>query len=117
MPHPVVFSEVNGKDGQRLRQFYAQLFGWSFGVVDGPMDYGVAETGDGGIGIGVGTAAGGGAGHVTFYVKTDNVPESLARAEALGGTTVMAPVDMPDGSVVGMFADPEGHRIGLHNPR
>ena len=117
MAHPVVWSEVQGKDGKRLREFYGQLFGWSFDEMQGPMDYGMTATGEGGIGIGIGTSPDGGAGWVTFYVKTDDVAASLAQAESLGGSAMMPATDMPDGSTVAVFADPEGHAIGLHRPR
>jgi predicted enzyme related to lactoylglutathione lyase len=80
------------------------------------MDYGVAETGEGGIPIGVGTAPDGGPGHVTFYVRTDDVRAALARVESLGGKTAMGAVDMPDRSVIATFADPEGHIVGLYRP-
>ena len=54
MTHPVMWFEVLGTDGGKLRQFYGDLFGWTFDVIP-PSDYGVAKTGDtrgimGGIG-------------------------------------------------------------------
>ena len=53
MTHPVMWFEVLGTDGGKLRKFYGDLFGWGFDVT--PGDYGVAKTGDprgimGGIG-------------------------------------------------------------------
>ena len=44
MAHPVMWFEVLGTDGGKLRQFYGDLFGWTFDVTP-PSDYGVASTG------------------------------------------------------------------------
>lgn len=51
---------------------------------------------------------------VLFYVGVPNVEAALAQAESLGGTRMMGPDRPPGGGVVvGHFADPEGHLIGL----
>ncbi len=122
MGQPVVHFEVIGKDGPKLREYYSALFGWEFQGA-GPMDYQVVPregntTPDGmGIGGGVGRGPDGYEGHVTFYVATDDVEASLAKAEELGGTRVMGPETILDGAMVlGQFRDPEGHLIGLVNP-
>jgi uncharacterized protein len=113
---PVVFAEVLGDGGGALRRFYAELFGWSFSEMPGPTDYGMAQSGEGGIGVGVGAAPPGRPGHVTFYVRTDDVAGALAAAMRLGGTSAMPATEMPDGTVVGLLADPEGHVVGLVRP-
>jgi hypothetical protein len=53
---------------------------------------------------------------VTFYVRSADVAGALAEAERLGGTTSLPAMQMPDGTMIGMFADPEGHVIGLITP-
>ena len=50
---------------------------------------------------------------VTFYVDTDDLQASLDKAEALGGKTVLEPMDIPDGPSIAMFADPQGNVVGL----
>jgi len=50
----------------------------------------------------------------TFYVGSDNVAASLQRVAELGGRTVAGPMDMPDGHKWALFADPEGHVVGLY---
>jgi uncharacterized protein len=107
---------VHGRDGEALRRFYAELFGWSFSPMEGPMDYGMAQSGEGGIGVGVGAAPQGRSEYVTFYVRTADVAAALATAERLGGTIGMPATQMPDGTVIGLLADPEGHTIGLVTP-
>lgn len=62
---------------------------------------------------GVGAAQGGGDGHVTFYVEVEDPAQALARINELGGRTVQEPMEVPEGPTIAMFADPEGHVIGL----
>ena len=45
MTHPVMWFEVLGTDGGKLRKFYGDLFGWTFDVIP-QIDYGVVKTGD-----------------------------------------------------------------------
>jgi predicted enzyme related to lactoylglutathione lyase len=69
--------------------------------------------GDGGIDGGIGAAMDGGAGHVTFYVEVPDLEAALSKIESLGGSRVMEPEDVPEGPSIAMFADPEGHLVGL----
>lgn len=118
MGQAVVHFEVIGKDGPALQAYYADLFGWEIDASN-PMNYGIVtregNTGDDGIGIGGGVAGGpeGYDGHVTFYVRVDDVEASLAKAEELGGTRVFGPEDVMPGLTLGQFTDPEGHLIGV----
>jgi predicted enzyme related to lactoylglutathione lyase len=114
MGQPVVHFEVQGKDREALAQFYAQLFSWKINDIS-EMNYTMVETGgDGGINGGIGTTPEGAPGGVTFYVDSDDVAGSLKRAEELGGRAVAGPMDMPDGHKWALFADPEGHVVGLY---
>ena len=53
--------------------------------------------------------------YVTVYVAVPDVEEALKRAEELGGTRVMGPMDVPGGPTLGLFNDPEGHMVGVVN--
>jgi predicted enzyme related to lactoylglutathione lyase len=120
MGQPVVHFEVLGKDGDKLRSYYADLFGWEIDA-NNPMKYGVVaregNTNAEGVGIGGGIMGMPGdeyTGHVTFYVEVPDVEEALVKAESLGGTRLMGPDEVPGaGVVIGQFSDPEGHVIGL----
>jgi predicted enzyme related to lactoylglutathione lyase len=104
--------EVLGDDTEKLRQFYANLFGWTFDVLP-QVDYGVVKTGGTrGVMGGVGKAQGGARPWVTFYTETPDVTASLAKAEALGGRIVAPRMEVP-GAIIGVFEDPEGHVLGL----
>jgi uncharacterized protein len=120
MGQPVVHFEIIGKDAQRLRSYYGDLFDWSFDTnpsVTG-MDYGIVEryTTSDGIGIpgGVGGGMEGYEGHVMFYVAVPDVEAALQKAESLGGTRRMGPDPIPGTEIeIGHFTDPEGHLIGV----
>jgi predicted enzyme related to lactoylglutathione lyase len=118
MGQPVVHFEVIGKDGQRLQSYYGELFGWEIDA-NNPMNYGTVQregntNADGaGIGGGVGAGPEGYEGHVTFYVEVPDAEAALARAGELGGTRVMGPDQVMEGLVIGQFADPEGHVVGV----
>jgi uncharacterized protein len=118
MGQPVVHFEIVGKDGDALKQYYAELFGWEIDD-NNPMKYGIVQregntNADGvGIGGGVSTGPGGYDGHVTVYVEVPDVEAALAKAESLGGTRTMGPEQVMEGLVIGLFNDPEGHVIGV----
>lgn len=38
---------------------------------------------------------------------------ALAKAEGLGATRMMGPMEVMEGLVIGLFTDPEGHTIGV----
>jgi predicted enzyme related to lactoylglutathione lyase len=123
MQQPVIHFEVIGSDGDKLRNYYSELFGWEFGDPIGPTNYAVtppdgnANSDGTGIGGGIGTAPEGYDGHVTFYVQVPDVGAALEKAESLGGTRMMGPDEMPEvGITIGLFGDPEGHVIGLVKP-
>jgi uncharacterized protein len=121
MGQPVVHFEIIGKNGDKLRSYYGELFGWTFDT-DNPMSYGVVDREQNlspeGIGIGGGVASGpdGYEGHTTFYVGVPDVEAALAKAESLGGTRVMGPEKVMDTIELGLFTDPEGHLIGVVKP-
>lgn len=112
--NPVVHFEVLGRDAGALRRFYSGAFGWQLGPADdSPMEYSMVDLKDGGgINGGIGKAPEG-PGHVTFYIGVGNLEASLTEVERLGGKTVQPPVQVPGGVAFALFADPEGHIVGL----
>jgi predicted enzyme related to lactoylglutathione lyase len=108
----IVHAEVVGKDGPALHKFYGGVFGWKQNT-DLPGGYAMTNPDDSGIILGTGPAPDGGAGWVTFYVWVDSIDDTLAKVEALGGKTLMPKFSPAPGNTLAMFADPEGHVIGL----
>jgi uncharacterized protein len=118
--NPVVHFEIIGKNPERLRSYFGELFGWQFDTsarvadaVSEPANYGFVAAPDG---TGIPGGVGGGAGypsHVLFYVGVPDVEGALREAERLGGKRQMGPERAPTGLVVGHFTDPEGNLIGV----
>ncbi len=120
MPDPVSYFELGGQDAGRLREFYAELFGWK---IQTPLE--AAETGDysrveqveGGIAGGIVRTSGNmPPSYVMFYVAVDDLQAALDKAESLGGKTMVPPMPMPiaggEGHIA-VFMDPAGNTIGL----
>lgn len=108
----VVHYEVTGKDGKKLQQFYTDVFGWKVDT-NNPGGYGMVRDGDNGLTGGIGSAAQGSPGGVTFYVRTDDPKGTLAKIEKLGGRVIMPLTEVAPETTIALFADPEGHVIGL----
>lgn len=109
-PRPVVHWEIEAKDPDRLRAFYAGLFGWAIG--DGPIMN---------IPAGIGGPEPGPAGHirasersgVTLYVQVRDLAESLAKARELGGEVTLERLEVPGGPTIAGITDPEGNPVTL----
>jgi predicted enzyme related to lactoylglutathione lyase len=113
MANPVVYFEVIGKEGAKLRDFYGRLFDWKFEEAPG-MDYGMlSSAGDGGIGGGIGIGPPGAPSYVTVYVQVDDINAYLRKAETLGAKTVTPRTVIPNTVTFAQLTDPEGHLIGL----
>jgi predicted enzyme related to lactoylglutathione lyase len=116
MANPVVHFEIIGKDGEKTKQFFSDLFGWSINS-DNPMNYGLVDPGlngeNRGIAGGFGGAMQGQEGHVTVYVEVDDVEAALAKAESLGGKRQFGPETIMGGLTLGLFTEPEGKTIGV----
>jgi uncharacterized protein len=118
MGQAVVHFEIIGKDADKLRSYYSDLFGWEIDA-NNPAGYGVVQrdgntNADGvGIGGGIGTGPEGYDGHVTFYAEVPDVEAALSKAESLGGTRMMGPEKPMEGVEIGLLTDPEGHVVGV----
>jgi predicted enzyme related to lactoylglutathione lyase len=123
MGQPVVHFEIIGREPERLRAYYGELFGWSFDT-SGPVSAEVSEAGNYGFieptAGGIPGGVGGGEAYdprVVYYVGVANVEAALRRAESLGGARAMGPDRAPGRDlVVAHFTDPEGNLIGLAGP-
>jgi len=110
MANKVIWFEVLGTDGDKLRTFFSDLFGWRYKDIPG-NDYGMTDPEATGIGGGVGSTPSN-ASWSTFYVGVDDVDRTLKRAKELGAKVLMPVTKLPDVTIA-VFADPEGHPVGL----
>jgi predicted enzyme related to lactoylglutathione lyase len=110
MGNKIIHVEVVGKDAAALQKFYSDVFGWSLDT-NNPGGYGMLRQDE--LTAGIGGAADGGAGHVTFYVGSDDPQAILDKVTAAGGRVIMPPTEVAPETTVALFADPEGHVVGL----
>ena len=110
MSSTIVHVEVVGKDQAVLQDFYSELLGWDLDT-NNPNGYGMHRQDE--MTAGFGATPDGSAGHVTFYVKTDDPHAAIARAEAKGGSVVMPYAEVAPEVSFALIADPEGHVIGI----
>jgi uncharacterized protein len=119
--HPVTHFEIMGHDLPKLGTFYSEVFGWSVAppLQNYDVEYSLVDPVPGfarGIMGGIGKAPAGYRGHVTFYVVVDGIEAAFAKVEAHGGSRMIGPNPVPNGIVIGLFRDPEGHTIGVVDP-
>lgn len=118
----VVHVEIAATKLDAEREFYSQLFGWTFQRHE-PTGYLVAMTGEAEApteqsanqpaSLGMMQACEQMPPYVTAYVAVDDPAAGLERAAALGAQVVM-PVHTIDGvGDFGMFVDPQGHLMAV----
>jgi predicted enzyme related to lactoylglutathione lyase len=110
MAAKIIHVEVVGKDGGALQKFYSDAFDWDLDT-NNPGGYGLLRQGE--MTAGIGPTQDGGSGHVTFYVHADDPAGTLRRVEELGGKVIMPLTEVAPETTIALFADPEGHIVGL----
>jgi hypothetical protein len=86
----VIHFEVVGKDGDKLRSYYSELFGWEFSEPLGPTNYAVVQVDPENTGI-----------------DGDGIPGGIGTAPKIPEVNIE----------IGLFTDPEGHVIGVVKPQ
>jgi uncharacterized protein len=107
---PVVHWEIEAKDPERQRAFYADLFNWNIGdgfIMEIPPGIGGPEPGP------AGHIRGSERPGVTLYVQVADLRASLEKSVALGATIVAEPFDVPGGPTLAGIVDPEGNPLML----
>jgi predicted enzyme related to lactoylglutathione lyase len=116
-PGRVAWFDISTKDLVQAKEFYGQLFEWTFGPVMGTDQaveilsrataIGTLRSADGAIGVFNGVV----------YIQVTDLPASCAKAKDLGGTVPPGfPFDLPDGAgAIALVVDPSGHPVGLYS--
>jgi predicted enzyme related to lactoylglutathione lyase len=111
---PVVHFEIGCRDKARTEAFFSTLFGWTI-TATGPAS--MIDTGaESGINGHISSLGHEPHHYANFYVQVDDIPAYLAKAESLGGKTLVPPVTIPTGTFA-WFADPDGTTVGLWTPK
>jgi uncharacterized protein len=112
MAHPVIHAEIRSADPDATRAFFADLFGWKVASEGAFPGYTFIDTGaEGGTYVAISPRQSA-EDEVLFFVGVEDVDATLAKAEKLGGTIIQAAQHVP-GTSFGVFADAQGHRVGV----
>lgn len=108
---PVVHFEIGCKDLLKSKEFYASIFGWTPTPIGTAADIATNST----EGIQGHITALGHEPHqyVTFYIQVDDITGTLHQIVASGGSKIIGPILLPNGSKFAWFKDPEGNMLGL----
>jgi uncharacterized protein len=115
--HFICHVDIPSNNQEESGKFYESLFGWKIQPIP-QMNYATFATGEGpGGGFSqIGESVEGyqaHAGGVLVYISTDDIDASLAKAESLGGKTVVPKMEIPTVGWFGIFTDPTGNHIAL----
>ncbi len=114
LKNPVIWWEINAKDGESLSRFYREVFEW-----DMPLDEksGIWEVkrGEpaGNIGGGIFTGKGRLPTHRCLYLEVEEIEVVCDRAKAAGQEILQGPFSLDGVGQLAFFRDPEGHMLGL----
>jgi predicted enzyme related to lactoylglutathione lyase len=112
MPHPVIHTEIRSEHPDATRRFFADLFGWKVASEGAFPGYTFIDTGaEGGPYVAISPRQGA-EDEVLFFVGVQDVAATLTKAMELGGTIVQPAQEVP-GTTFGVFADAQGHKIGV----
>ncbi len=119
--HTIVHFEIPADDVEKLRKFYAQIFGWKIEKMPGPMDYWNIET----VpvderGMLVRPGVNGGLmkretpdQKLLMYIGVESVDEYSKRIQTQGGKIVISKLEIPGIGWWALALDPEGNAFGL----
>lgn len=104
MSAPIVYFEIAGPDGAKLREFYASMFDWR---IDDNLT--IAEASTGGLRGGIRQDPP----DKVFYLGVPSIAEKLGRIEAAGGEVLVPRTEIPGVVTFALFRDPAGNVLGL----
>jgi predicted enzyme related to lactoylglutathione lyase len=113
MGAPFVWFDLTAADGGKVRDFYADLFGWTIGPGAGDYQGWITDGDQPWAGIAAAGAADGG--RWVPYVVVDDLDAAVRQAVGLGGTVVKDRTAGPAGTSI-TVADPGGALIALFTP-
>lgn len=122
MPRPVHF-EIRAGDPQALRDFYSEVFGWTFQKW-GDIDYWVITTGEEAMGINGGLLPrtgplpeqGSPINAATLVIGVDSCQAYYDRSMAAGAVEQLPVTRTPGVGTMAYFTDPEGNHYGIIEP-
>ena len=115
MANPFTYLELHSTDVNRVKAFYAELFGWKTKDIPAPTIgvYTEIDTREGPpAGLMPQQEPGGRSGWLA-YVSVPGLDKAIARAQELGASVVAPRTEIKDVGWFAVLQDPSGARIGV----
>ena len=125
MDRTIIHFEIPATDVEKLKKFYAGLFGWKIEKFPGPMEYWMIQT----VPVdekGMALRPGVNGGMVkkespeqkpVNYISVENIDESIEKVKRLGGKIMSPKQEVPNVGWIATAVDPEGNQIALLQPQ
>jgi predicted enzyme related to lactoylglutathione lyase len=119
-----VHFEIPADNVEKLRKFYADLFGWKIEKSPGPIPYWMIETvpvDEKGMPLRPGVNGGmykkdNPELRPVNYISVESIDEYIEKIKAFGGTIVQPKQEVPDVGWIAVALDPEGNQFGMLQP-
>ena len=111
MAHPI-HCEIRSADPDATRDYFGKLFGWTYPEEGAFPGYTFVDTGDETEVFTAISPRQGDEDQVLFFMGVEDVAATLEQAEKLGGKIVQPATEAPN-VTFGVFADPQGHQVGV----
>ena len=125
MDRTLIHFVIPAADVEKLKHFYAGLFGWKIEKYPGPMEYWMIQT----VPVdekGMLLRPGVNGGMVkkehpeqkpVNYISVDSIDESIEKVKKLGGEIISPKQEVPNVGWIATAVDPEGNHIALLQPQ
>jgi len=125
MDHTIIHFEIPATDVEKLKQFYAGLFGWKIAKYPGPMEYWMLQTvptDDKGMLLRPGVNGGmvkkeRPEQKTVNYISVESIDESIKKVKQLGGKIISPKTEVLNVGWISVVLDPEGNQIALLQPQ
>jgi uncharacterized protein len=112
MANPFVHIELNTKNVDTSKKFYAGMFDWKIEEISG-MDYSIINVGEGTGGGIMKNPVPGGLDIWLPYILVDDVAASTKKAKSIGAVIAKDMTEVPDMGWFSVVIDPTGAPFGL----
>ena len=111
----ISFFELGVEDADKARDFYGELFGWTFEAVPGFETYPMFTPPSGAQSLGgaIGKRGEMAPEKVRDYVEVDSIEAALPRVTELGGSVIEEKREVPGMGWYAVVDDSEGNELGL----
>lgn len=124
--NPVVHFEMPSEDGQRIADFYTNVFGWKTQTMGADMGnyivVSTTEVSENHVPTESGRINGGfypkskDAPHPSVVIAVDDIKEHIKKITEAGGKVIGEPVEIPKVGIYVSFIDTEGNRASILQP-